>query len=78
MDIHGAKRHRGGDKDEGISMLALFNNRPCLANDLTIRHLERKLKRFDKRIKKPAATQSDYITRDRLALQLAEARSYLC
>lgn len=59
-------------------MLAILNTRPCLANDLTIRHLERKLKRFEQRIRKPSATQSDYITRDRLALQLAEARTYLC
>jgi len=59
-------------------MLALLNNRPCLSNDLTLRHLERKLKRFDKRIQKSNATESDYVTRDRLALQLVEARTYLC
>jgi len=59
-------------------MLALLNNRPCLSNSLTIRHLERKLKRFEKITQKPTATQSDYITRDRLALQLVEARTYLC
>jgi len=59
-------------------MLALFKNRPCVASDLTIRHLERKLKNFEKRIQKDSATQSDYITRDRLALQLVEARTYLC
>ena len=59
-------------------MLTLLNKRPCLTSDLTIRHLERKLKRFDKRIQKDTATQSDYITRDRLASQLSEARTYLC
>jgi len=59
-------------------MLALLNNNPCLTNDLTIRHLERKLRRFNKRTRKDNAAQSDYITRDRLATQLAEARTYLC
>jgi len=59
-------------------MLALLKKRPCLPNDLTIRHLEMKLKRYERRIQKPNAKQSDYVTRDRVALQLVEARSYLC
>jgi len=59
-------------------MLALKHNRPCLPNDLTIRHLEIKLKRYERRTQKPNAKQSDYITRDRVASQLIEARAYLC
>jgi len=59
-------------------MLAILRQRPCLPNDLTIRHLEMKLKRYERRIQKPNAKNSDYLTRDRVALQLAEARSYLC
>ena len=59
-------------------MLALLKKRPCLPNDLTIRHLEMKLKRYDRRTQKPNAKESDYITRDRVALQLVEARAYLC
>ena len=59
-------------------MLAILNRRPCLPNDLTIRHLEMKVKRYERRITKPNAKQSDYVTRDRVALQLAEARAYLC
>ena len=59
-------------------MLALLKKRPCLPNDLTIRHLEMKIKRYDRRTQKPNAKESDYITRDRVALQLVEARAYLC
>ena len=59
-------------------MLALLKKRPCLPNDLTIHHLEMKLKRYDRRTQKPNAKESDYITRDRVALQLVEARAYLC
>jgi len=59
-------------------MLAILRQRPCLPNDLTIRHLEMKLKRYERRIQKPNAKNRDYLTRDRVALQLAEARSYLC
>jgi len=59
-------------------MLDILNRRPCLPNDLTIRHLEMKLKRYERRTQKPNAKNSDYITRDRVALQLTEARAYLC
>ena len=59
-------------------MLAILKKRPCLPNDLTIRHLEMKLKRYERRTQKPNAKNSDYITRDRISLQLAEARAYLC
>ena len=59
-------------------MLAHLKKRPCLPNDLTIRHLENKLGRYERRIQKPNAKSSDYITRDRVALQLSEARAYLC
>jgi len=59
-------------------MLALLKQRPCLPNDLTIRHLEMKLKRYERRTQKPNAKHSDYITRDRVAHQLDEARAYLC
>jgi len=59
-------------------MLAILKQRPCLPNDLTIRHLEMKLKRYERRTQKPNAKHSDYITRDRVALQLVEARAYLC
>ena len=59
-------------------MLAFLQNRPCLSNELSLRHLEVKLKRYERRTQKPNAKHSDYITRDRLAVQLAEARAYLC
>jgi len=59
-------------------MLAILKQRPCLPNDLTIRHLEMKLKRYERRTQKPNAKESDYVTRDRVALQLVEARAYLC
>ena len=63
---------------ERTLILTLLKRRPCLPNDLTIRHLEMKLKRYERRIAKPNAKQSDYITRDRVAHQLREARAYLC
>ena len=59
-------------------MLALLKQRPCMASDMTIMHLERKLKRYECRTKRSNASPSDYITRDRVAIQLAEARTYLC
>jgi len=59
-------------------MLSILQSRPCLPGDLTIIHLERKLKRYERRTKKPNAKQSDYTTRDRVAIQLAEAKTYLC
>lgn len=59
-------------------MLSILKSRPCLPADLTIMHLERKLQRYDRRTQKPNAKQSDYITRDRVAAQLIEAKQYLC
>lgn len=59
-------------------MFKLLKTRPCLPHDLTIRHLERKLKRYERRVQKTDARQSDYVTRDRVAIQLEEARAYLC
>ena len=59
-------------------MLALLNNRPCLSGSLTIKHLEIKLKHYDRKVQKPNAALSDYNTRDRIAVQLAEAKTYLC
>ena len=59
-------------------MLSAFTKKPCLATDLTIRHLERKLRRYDRKIQKSSAKPSDYTTRERVQIQLAEARSYLC
>lgn len=59
-------------------MLAVLRKGPCLSNDLTIRHLEMKLKHYESRTQKPNAKNSDYVTRDRVALQLVEARAYLC
>lgn len=59
-------------------MLSVLKSRPCLPADLTIRHLELKLKRYERRTQKPNAKPSDYATRDRVATQLAEARTYLC
>ena len=59
-------------------MLSLFQKRPCASSDLTIMHLERKLKRYERRSQRPNATQSDHNTRQRLAVQLAEAQTYLC
>ena len=59
-------------------MLSILQKRPCLPGDLTINHLQRKLKRYERRTQKPHAKQSDYITRDRITIQLAEAKTYLC
>ena len=59
-------------------MLKLFNARPCFSSDLTIKHLQRKLKRLDTRIQKTSATQADYINRERVAVQLNDAKAYLC
>jgi len=59
-------------------MLSVLKTRPCLPADLTIMHLERKLKRYERRTQKPNAKQSDYITRDRIISQLSEAKTYLC
>ncbi len=59
-------------------MIAFMKNRPCLPHDLTIRHLENKLARYERKTQKPNAKQSDYTTRNRIAKQLAEARTYLC
>lgn len=59
-------------------MLSLLNKRPCLPGNLTIMHLERKLRRYERKAQKPNADHSDYTTRDRLAVQLAEAKTYLC
>jgi len=52
-------------------MLAFLQNRPCASNELSLRHLEVKLKRYERRTQKPNAKHSDYI-------KLAEARPYLC
>ncbi len=59
-------------------MLKLLNARPCFPQDLTIMHLQRKLNRLDTRIQKTTATQADYVNRDRVATQLADAKAYLC
>ena len=59
-------------------MLSILKKRPCLPADLTIKHLERKLMRYERRTQKPHAKASDYATRDRVAIQLAEAKTYLC
>ena len=59
-------------------MFTILKTRPCAANDPTIRHLELKLMRFNKGVQRPTATQTDYLTRERIAVQLAEARAYLC
>ena len=63
---------------KGLTMLSLFTKRPCVTSDLTIMHLERKLKRYERRTQRPNAKQSDHNTRRRLAVQLAEAQTYLC
>ena len=62
---------------KGKKMLDQFENNTSNANDITLRHLETKLKRFETRIQQPTATKSDYFTYDRLTTQLAEARTYL-
>jgi len=59
-------------------MLSLLKMRPCAASDITLTHLERKLQRYERRTQKPNAKSSDYVTRDRLVVQLSEARNYLC
>ena len=59
-------------------MLSVLKSRPCLPSDLTIRHLERKLKRYERRTQKPNAKASDYATLERVSVQLAEAKTYLC
>jgi len=59
-------------------MLALLKKRPCNSHDITIRHLERKLRRLNKRVESTYAMPSDYNSRDRVATQLAEAKAYLC
>ena len=59
-------------------MLAILRKRTCSPNDLTIRHLERKLKRYERRVHRSNAKPSDYLTYDRLVVQLAEAKMYLC
>ena len=46
-------------------------------NDITIWHLSRKLKRLDKRIRRPNAKPSDYAQRDRVAAQLDDAKKFL-
>ena len=58
-------------------MLNQFENDQGQTHDITIRHLEGKLKRFETRIQQASATQADYFTYDRLTTQLAEARTYL-
>lgn len=59
-------------------MLSVLKKRPCLPVDLSILHLERKLKRYEQKTQRPNAKENDYITRDRIAIQLAEAKTYLC
>ena len=59
-------------------MLSILPKRPCFPTDLTIMHLERKLKRYERKTQKPNAPDIDFATRDRIALQLAEAKTYLC
>ena len=59
-------------------MLAILRKQTCRPNDLTIRHLERKLKRYERRVHRSNAKPSDYVNYDRLATQLAEAKTYLC
>lgn len=59
-------------------MKNLFTNKPCLPNDLTILYLSKRLKRLNRRTQKANASDQDYINRDRVAQQLAEAQNYLC
>ena len=61
-----------------MTVLSILKKRPCLPGNLTIMHLESKLKRYERKTQKPNAAQSDYITRHRVAVQLAEAKTYLC
>lgn len=49
-----------------------------ICRELGTTYEERKLKRYERRSQRPNATQSDYNTRHRLAVQLAEAQTYLC
>lgn len=59
-------------------MLSILFPRKCFNAELTISHLERRLDRLERRTQKTNAKQSDYIARDRVAIQLAEAKTYLC
>lgn len=61
-----------------MSVLSILNKRPCIPGDLSIMYLETRLKRLERKTQKPNATKSDYIARDRVAIQLNEAKSYLC
>ncbi len=59
-------------------MLSTFLKTPCFSNDITIQYLTRRLRRLDRRIERSNAKPEDYVNRDRVAIQLAEAREYLC
>lgn len=56
-------------------MLSILFPRKCRASDVTLVHLEHKLARLERCTQKPNAKDSDYIARDRVAVQLAEART---
>jgi len=58
-------------------MLDQLEHEHSSTTDITLRHLEAKLARYETRIQKHTATPSDYFTRDRLVAQLTEARTYL-
>lgn len=62
---------------KGYKMLDQYENNSGVTYDITVRHLEAKLKHYETRIQQASAAQSDYFTYDRLTTQLADARTYL-
>jgi hypothetical protein len=56
----------------------LISYKECVAKDITIKHLTRKLERLEIRTQQLDARPSDYTNLSRVRTQLMDAQNYLC
>lgn len=54
-----------------------FLDKRRTTSDMTIWYLSQRLRRLERRTRRPNAKQTDYMQRDRVAAQLEEAKKYL-
>jgi hypothetical protein len=54
-----------------------FLDKSSTTKDMTVWYLSQRLKRLERRTRRPNAKQIDYMQRDRVAAQLEEAQKYL-
>lgn len=61
-----------------ISIVSILAAKSCRARDITIKHLTRKLEKLDDCIASDKANTHHYVQRERVLMQLIEAKTYLC